>query len=49
MNPTPKTFQVFLPEGTPIGIQIAESAQTKKQVLQKVVDFVDTFIKGMAA
>tara|TARA_B110001469_G_scaffold54145_1_gene52257 strand:+ start:377 stop:1237 length:861 start_codon:yes stop_codon:yes gene_type:complete len=24
MNPTPKTLQVFLPEGTPAGIQIAE-------------------------
>jgi hypothetical protein len=24
MNPTPKTLQIFLPEGTPAGIQIAE-------------------------
>ena len=24
MKPTPKTLQVFLPEGTPAGIQIAE-------------------------
>lgn len=24
MNPTPKTLQVFLPEGTPAGIQVAE-------------------------
>jgi hypothetical protein len=24
MNPAPKTLQVFLPEGTPAGIQIAE-------------------------
>lgn len=24
MNPTPKTLQIFLPEGTPAGIQVAE-------------------------
>tara|TARA_B110001469_G_scaffold121129_1_gene130313 strand:- start:2221 stop:5121 length:2901 start_codon:yes stop_codon:yes gene_type:complete len=30
-------------------LKIAERGPTKKRVLQKVVDFVDTFIKGMAA
>lgn len=30
-------------------LKLAERGPTKKRVLQKVVDFVDTFIKGIAA
>lgn len=33
MKPTPKTLQVFLPEGTPAGIQIAKLTTRTVQAL----------------
>ena len=45
MNPTPKTIQIFLPGGDPIGIRIAEITTRIVQVIEVPRSLLQEFIK----